>query len=333
MTRIHYKTNSVITPADRNLARKASVVLGVPLAMLLSSMLIVPTAHADTKKPTISAPDAKQAALLLEIRKNLTQTGKFNKRLIDNIMGELQNKSMADIRDMANFVGRNVPGAESLVGPGAKESARDHLGRVLGSSGSGSSATGNGTQSSVQSQLTGGGINDTRGHDSVKKESCDACPGKNGKNPGNVTEDKSTETKSNGDVVTTYPDSSKSIVRGGKTEYVNSHGRVVDKAGNGGFWSWLLSTTTPLPDDNNPSSGRLTFADQKRLGLIGTLASEPDPNSGSGTGGGIDGTKSNRTGTVGLFTEAGTLTYTSKAEIQEVIRLSIEKLQGPKVGK
>ena len=323
------------TKLARNCMRTgmAGLLLGVPLAMFLSSVSIVEAARAETKKPTAAATDAKHAALLVEVRKNLTQSGKYNATEIDGVIAELRNKSMEEIKAIADFAGSKATGAERLVGPGVGQDARDRAGQILGSSGNASSTSGNGAQRGVQSQLTGGGINDTRGQDSVGRESCDACPGKNGKNAGNVTEDTTIENKPNGDVVTTYPDNSKSIVRGGKTEYVNSHGRVVDKAGNSGFWSWLLGTKTPLPDDNNPSSGRLTFADQKRLGLIGSLASEPDPNGGASTGGGIDGSKSNRTGTVGLFTESGTRSYTSEVEIKEVIRLSIEKLQGPQVGK
>lgn len=333
MHQINAPLHSVANPENRNIAGKTCLVLGVPLAMLLCSLVIVQAAHADTKKPDIAVPDAKQAALLLEIRKNLTQRGKYSAAEIDGVIAELRNKSLEEIKAIADFAGSKTTGAERLVGPGAGQGARDPMGRIVGSSGSSPSITGNGAQRGVQNQLTGGGINDTRGQDSVGKESCDACPGKNGRNAGNVTEETTTENKPNGDVVTTYPDNSKSIVRGGKTEYVNSHGRVVDKAGNSGFWSWLLGTKTPLPDDNNPSSGRLTFADQKRLGLIGSLASEPDPNGGTSTGGGIDGSKSNRTGTVGLFTESGSRSYTSEVEIKEVIRLSIEKLQGPQVGK
>lgn len=331
MNRANDQLRSVAIPANRKLARKACLVLGVPLAMLLSSLAIVQAAHADTKKPEIAAPAVKQAALLVEIRKNLAQTGKYSATEIDGVIAELRNKSVEEIKAIADFAGSKATGAERLVGPGAGQGARDKMGQIIGSSGNASSTSGNATQRGVQSQLTGGGINDTRGQDSVGRESCDACPGKNGRNAGNVTEDTTKETKPNGDVVTTYPDKSRSIVRGGKTEYVNSHGRVVDKAGNSGFMSWFLGTRTPLPDDNNPSSGRLTFADQKRLGLIGSLESEPDPNGGTGTGGGIDSSKSNRTGTVGLFTESGTRNYTSEVEIKEVIRLSVEKLQGPPV--
>ena len=43
--------------------------------------------------------------------------------------------------------------------------------------------------------------------------------------------------------------------------------------------------------------------------------------------------KANRTGTLGLYTESGTTTYVSRADVKEVIRISVEKLQGPQVGK
>ncbi|MEP6906450.1 MAG: hypothetical protein ABI858_00490 [Pseudoxanthomonas sp.] len=309
----------------------------MPLAMLLSSLLIVQAANADTKKPTISATDTKhQAALLVEIRKNLSQSGKFSPAVIDGVIAELRNKSMEEIKAIADFAGSNATGAERLIGPGVSQDARDRAGQLVGSSGSSSSINGSGAQRGVQSQLTGGGINDTRGQESVSKETCVACPGSSGRGmtASQATEEPTVETKPNGDVVTSYSDNSKSIVRGGKTEYVNSHGRVVDQNGRSGFLSWLLGgKKTPLPDDNNPSSGRLTFADQKRLGLIGSLVSEPDPNSTKGgTGGGVNESKANRTGTVGLYTESGTATYTSKADVQEIIRISVEKLQGPQVG-
>jgi hypothetical protein len=210
----------------------AGLLFGVPLAMFLSSVSIVEAARAETKKPAAAATDAKHVALLAEVRKNMTQNGKYSASQIDGVIAELSNKSMEEIKAIADFAGSKATGAERLVGSGAGQDARDRAGQLLGSSGPSSSTTGNGAQRGGQSQLTGGGINDTRGHDSVGRESCDACPGKNGKNAGNVTEDTTVENKPNGDVVTTYPDNSKSIVRGGKTEYVNSHGRVVDKAGN-----------------------------------------------------------------------------------------------------
>lgn len=319
---------------NRNLARKASLILGVPLAMLLSSLVIVQAAHADTKKPTVAASDVKQAALLAEIRKNLVQSGKYKAAEIDAVIGELRNKSVEEIKAMADFAGSKATGAERLVGPGAGQDARDRAGEIVGSSGSSSSTTGNGTQRGVQSQLTGGGINDTRGQDGIwgiGQAGCTACPGDV------ITEDQPPKqagqenggpiNAGNGDVIQRWNDGSASIKRpNGTTEYINSAGRLVD--GNG-------ANVTPNPEDNTPGgSGRLTAADVRRIGALLGSKSEPDPNSSKGgTGGGVNDTKANRTGTLGLYTEGGTVAYTSKAEIKEIIRISVEKLQGPQVGK
>ena len=334
MSRINDQIHSNAT-AKRNQARNACLVLGVPLAMLLSSLLIVQVAHADTKKPTIAATDAKQqAALLVEIRKNLSQSGKFSPAVIDGVIAELRNKSMEEIKAMVDFAGSKATGAERLVGPGAGQDARDRAGEIVGRSGSSSATTGNGTQRGVQGQLTGGGINDTRGQDGIwgiGQAGCSACPGDV------ITEDqpsKQVDQKNggpinagNGDVIQRWNDGSASIQRpNGTTEYINSAGRLVD--GNG-------ANVTPNPEDNTPGgSGRLTAADVRRIGALLGSKSEPDPNSGKGgAGGGVNATKANPTGTVGLYTEAGTATYVSRADVQEVIRISVEKLQGPQVGK
>src|SRR3954451_14581484 len=99
MNHINDQLHSVATSANRNLARKTCLVLGVPLAMLLSSLLIVQAAHADTRKPEIAAADAKQqAALLLEIRNNLTRSGKYSAIEIEGVIAELRNKSVEEIK-------------------------------------------------------------------------------------------------------------------------------------------------------------------------------------------------------------------------------------------
>ena len=116
MHQINAPLHSVANPENRNIAGKTCLVLGVPLAMLLCSLVIVQAAHADTKKPDIAVPDAKQAALLLEIRKNLTQRGKYSAAEIDGVIAELRNKSLEEIKAIADFAGSKTTGAERLVG-------------------------------------------------------------------------------------------------------------------------------------------------------------------------------------------------------------------------
>lgn len=304
------------------------LLLGVPLAMFLSSVSIVEAARAETKKPAAAATDAKHAALLAEVRKNMTQSGKYSASQIDGVIAELRNKSMDQIKALADFSGKNATGAERLVGPGVGQDARDRAGQIVGSSGGSSSASGNGAQRGVQDQLnTRGGINDTRGQDAT---GCTACPGpvKEGQPAKQAGQENGGPINAgNGDVIQRWNDGSASIKRpNGTTEYLNSQNQLVDRNGN---------AVTPNPEDNTPGgSGRLTAADVRRIGALLGGKSEPDPSSSKGgTGGGVDSTKTNRTGTVGLYTESGTVTYTSKADIKEIIRISVEKLQGPSAGK
>ena len=309
--------------------RTTGLLLGVPLAMLLSSLSIVQAAHADTKKPAVAASTASHAALLVEVRKNLTQSGKYSAKEIDGVIAELRNKSMEEIKAIVDFAGSKATGAERLVGPGAGQDARDRAGQLLGSSGSASSTSGNGAQRGVQSQLTGGGIRDTSGYAANGMDDCQACPGTNtgGGAAANPDSQVGSDIKAaNGDTIKRYQDGSASIERGGRTEYLNKHHQLVDQNG---------TKVTPNPEDNTPGgSGRLTTADVRRIGALLGSKSEPDPNGdGGGNGGGVNDSKANRTGTLGLYTESGTTTYVSRADVKEVIRISVEKLQGPQVGK
>ena len=309
--------------------RTTGLLLGVPLAMLLSSLSIVQAAHADTKKPVVATSTASHAALLVEVRKNLTQSGKYSAKEIDGVIAELRNKNMEEIKAIVDFAGSKATGAERLVGPGAGQDARDRAGQLLGSSGPSSSTTGNGAQRGVQSQLTGGGIRDTSGYAANGMDDCQACPGTNtgGGAAANPDSQVGSDIKAaNGDTIKRYQDGSASIERGGRTEYLNKHHQLVDQNG---------TKVTPNPEDNTPGgSGRLTTADVRRIGALLGSKSEPDPNGdGGGNGGGVNDSKANRTGTLGLYTESGTTTYVSRADVKEVIRISVEKLQGPQVGK
>ena len=336
MNRINKPLNSVATPVNHNLARKTCLVLGVPLAMLLSSLVIVQAAHADTKKPEIAATDAKQqAALLLEIRNNLTQKGKYSATEIDGVIAELRNKSVEEIKAIADFAGSRATGAERLVGPGTGQDARDRAGELTGRIGD-SSASETATQRGVNDALHPG-LNDTQGQDSIGAKNCNACEptpflgdkqrtgskmvNGDGAPPAPAGSVKDIPTKGGGHIYV-FKDKSVRIVGSvGSTEYINKNGVLVDRDGG---------KKEPTPD--GVKSNGFTAADVRRVTAMLGSKSEPDPNSDNGgTGGGVNDTKANRTGTLGLYTDSATGTYTSKTEIKEVIRLSVEKLQGPPV--
>lgn len=327
MIRLHSNVRASLASDTVHSTRMTGLALAAPLALLLVTMPFVASVHAETRKPTIATANATQPALLAEIRKNLVQSGKYSAIEIDSVIAELRNKSVEEIKAIADFSGKAASGAERLVGPGVGQDARDRAGQLIGSSGTASSSSGNGAQRGVQSELAGGGINDTRGQDAT---GCTACPGpvKEGQPAKQAGQENGGPINAgNGDVIQRWNDGSASIKRpNGTTEYLNSQNQLVDRNGN---------AVTPNPEDNTPGgSGRLTAADVRRIGALLGSKSEPDPNSSKGgTGGGVNDTKANRTGTLGLYTEGATGTYTSKTEIKEIIRISVEKLQGPQVGK
>lgn len=330
--------HGAIKPAGNHASvRTTGLLLGVPLVMLLSSLSIVQAAHADTKKPAVAASATNHAALLLEVRKNLTQSGKYSASDIEGIIAELRNKSMIEIQAMVDFAGSKATGADRLIA-GSGSDARDRAGELTGRSGV-SGTSGSASERGINQALTPG-VNDTRGQTS-SCSACDAAPeqgffdwllGSKERNGADQLDSGAPPTPkgathypaSNGDHIYVFKDKSVSIVRRGKeTEYLNSNQRLVDSNGN---------AKEPRPDGDK--SGGFTAADVRRVAALLGSKSEPDPNSSKGgTGGGVDSTRTNRTGTVGLYTESATGTYTSKADVLEIIRISVEKLQGPQVGK
>lgn len=329
------KRHGAIKPAGNHASvRTTGLLLGVPLAMLLSSLSIVQAAHADTKKPAVAASATNHAALLVEVRKNLAQSGKYSASDIEGIIAELRNKSMEEIQAMVDFAGSKATGAERLLGPGTAQDARDRAGELTGRSGGGGGGE-SASQRSINQALTPG-LNDTRGQNKAEA-SCNACestpppPGKH-RNGAEMVDSEPPPAPAgsrlveaaNGDNIYIFSDKSVGIVRpDGTTEYLNSRQRLVDKGGD---------KKEPTPD--GVKSSGFTAADVRRVAALLGSKSEPDPNSDNGgTGGGVNDSKANRTGTLGLYTESGTTTYVSRADVKEVIRISVEKLQGPQVGK
>ena len=319
---------------DRNRAAKSTasmLVLMLPLA--LACVAAVP-AWADTAKPATSADAAKRSALQVELRRQLLAR-KLPAAGVERTLAQLDGLSMAQLRELAGFAGARDVGAGRLIAGAPAQSGRDRAGELVGSSGSSSSASsGSGMQQGIRGAMDPrNGINDTRGQTSSGAATCAACPDtRSGREP--EKHDASgdgprTITTHTGNTIKIYGDGSASIAgRDGKTEYLNSGGRIVDKSNT------PVPNATPRPDDQSPvTSTRITQNDIDRSnGVLGHRAN-PNPNDTGSTGGPVDTGKADRTGGLGLFTDtrpgAG---YISKADMQEVIRLSIEKLQGPQVG-
>lgn len=316
--------------------RVAAAVLGVPFAILLSALSVALPAHAQDKKPLVLA-DSNIMALLAEIRTRLVKSGTYSAAEIDGVIAELRNKNMDEIKAISDFAGKNPTGAERLI-PGSGSEARDRAGELTGHSGGGSSGV-SASERGINQALTPG-INDRSGQTS---DSCDACDAvsketvwdwltgskqRNGADQLGTGEPKkygdARRVKSNnGDTIDIYKDKSVSITRkDGSTEFLSSGQRLVDKNGN---------AKEPRPDGDK--SGGFTISDLRRVIALLGQHSQPAGNDDTGSGGGLDGTKTNRTGTLGYFQEDGSRTYTSKADVKEIIRLSVEKLQGPRVVK
>ena len=313
--------------------RSATSMLALILPLALASVAAVP-AWADTAKPATSAEAAQRSALQNELRRQLVAK-RIPSAGVERTLAQLDGLSMAQLRELADFAGARDAGAGRLIAGAPAQAGRDRAGDIVGSSGSSSSATsGSGMQRGIAGAMDPrNGINDTRGQTSYGADTCAACPDtKSGREAAkyDATGDgpKKIETQS-GHTIKIYGDGSASIAGAdGKTEYLNSGGRIVDRSNN------AVPNATPRPDDQSPTtSTRITQNDIDRInGVLGNRA-KPNPNDTGSTGGPVDAGKADRTGSLGLFTDnrpgAG---YVSKADMQEIIRVSIEKLQGPQVG-
>ena len=266
---------------------------------------------------------AASPALLAEIQRLLTQSGMDNAQ-IGSLMASLRSMSMDQVRGLADA--RNVSQLERLM-PGAS-SAQAKAGRDPSQASFGTAGTGGSASQNTFTNMQNRGPGDMVGSRTSQQSSCNACPdggGTSGGNAGNVHDDTSGDrapfTDSNGNTITIYRDGSAKITgRDGKSEYLNSENRIVNSRGG---------AVTPNPE-SNASSGRVTAQQMKELMIRQGRLSKPTGENNGGTGGPISTTKSDPTGTVGLFTDTrGKTASVSVDAVREIIRIAVEKTGGP----
>lgn len=312
-------------------SRTSRLLLAALLPLAFAAVLApVSSAHADTGKPTTTETQ-QRAALRAELQRLLTARG-LGKGGVDRVLANLDQLDMAALRDLAGFAGERATGADRLLVGGAA-GARDRAGEFTGRTGTGSN--GNPASQNATDRAMTPGVRDTRGQTS----SCAACPGAPKETPVQGTKQRNgadmlkpeqsastggprTINAANGDTITLHKDGSAKIQRpNGTNEYLDSDHRLVDSAGQ---------AKEPMPDDAG-SSGAFTAADVRRIGaMLGKYSQPAGTDEGGGTGGPVDQGKTNPTGSRGLYTDAQLgAGYVSRADLEEIVRVAIEKLQGP----
>ena len=265
------------------------------------------------------------SSLLAEIGRQAQALG-LSQAQVEGLMTNLRGMDMQQLRDLGELrnqsqLERLVPGATMAAGVRAPvDPARP------GAQGAGSA--GGASQQGVNGALRPGlGGTGRQG----QLSSCDACPGSfgTGGQSGQSTNPDSkskTVTTSNGGSIDIHNDGSAKITNAnGVVEYINSEQRIVDKNNN---------AVTPNPN-KDASSNRVYAHDlaaiQARLGANRT----PNPNAGDkgGSGGGVSGSHSNPVGSRATFVEPAAAAHFSIVALAETIRIAVERVAGPKVGK
>lgn len=266
------------------------------------------------------------ASVLAEIGQKGQALG-LTRQQLDGLLTNLRSMDMQQLRDLGEL--RNQSQLERLV-PGATAGAGARAAVDPSRPGTqGAGNTGGASQQGVTGALRPGGQLSGTGR-LGQLSSCYACDGSfgSGGQSGQSTNPDSkskTVTTSNGGSIDIHNDGSAKITNAnGKVEYINSEQRIVDRNNN---------AATPNPD-RDASSNRVYAHDlaavQARLGSNRT----PNPNSGDngGVGGGLSG-NSNAVGTRATFIDTPTAARFSVAALAETIRIAVERVAGPKVGK
>jgi hypothetical protein len=292
--------------------------------MLCAALASIGSAWADDPVRTPGAiRQVIPAKVLSEIEIRAHQIG-LSKEQLQSLMASLNDKNLSQLRDLADA--RNASQLERLI-PGI--SAVNNLVVSDPSRSSGGSSKGSAVEQGIGRQLTEGpGQRDPGRTGQLSVGSgCIACPntltmgGNSGQPAKQAGEEPKTIQTAIGGTIKIYSDSSVSIQNAdGSTEYLNSEGRIVDKNG---------SPITPNPQ-RDAQSNRVTAQNLREIEARRGSKGTPNPNrDGVGAGGAVDPGRVNTVGSRATFTEDGVATRASVADLQEIMRIAIEKLGGP----
>lgn len=285
------------------------------LLPLISSSVIA-------QKPVVVASQISKPAYIIEVRRQLLAAGSSSVNT-EAILSRINGMNMSEIIQLADVA--NASQLERLM-PGVVSSAANAARNPIDAArAAGSNSGNNATAGAVRGQTSmSGGFVDKSGYASVDASSCIAC--KATTSPSGQTAhdtDPSTTTAGNGDKMETFSDGSVRFSdpkTGTAKEHYNAGGRFVPDPYR------PKNSTTPNPE-RQTHSGIITRGDIKGIAARRGSNITPTGEESTGTGGGIVAT---RTSTLGLFTESQSEQRISIAQLQEIMRLSVEKL-GPKL--
>lgn len=265
------------------------------------------------------------ASALSELRTRVLAAG-MTQAQADGFLANVRNLDVAQFRALADAaqvsrLQQLIPNVQSSAPPSGDPSRGSGLG------------SGSALQGSVQGALRpGAGGMVTSNTAKASDGSCQACPGTlkstfttGGTSGQSLNPDgpqpRTIQTAIGGTIVI-HPDGSASITgKDGKTEYINSEGRIVDKNGK---------ATEPLPDQD-ARSNRVTAEQLAAAVARQNRNRTTNPEANGSAGGPVSGDRSNPVGSRATFTDPTARSNINITQVREAIRVIVEKVAGPGV--
>jgi hypothetical protein len=327
-----YGASNMKTPRLINSKKSTRTVLQASL-LILTGALATGSAFAQ-KAPNTSFQNAKPStqqsvklspAVLNEIRLRIAP--KLSSAQVETLLSNLASMNYTQVAALtsgsASQLERLIPGASGT----ASSAGQSPLSSARQASTSGNNATQKGVQQ--QKDMRGGFGGGTKGHLSSFGDVCGAGAGDKGSGESQVPKEKkdidtNKKDENSGFIIRIYDDGSFSITEKstGKREVWGADGTAAT-----GSPKWTQNKT-PVPDREGGSRSGAVSPEEWRtiLGMLGSRGSPDKVASNPGAGG----MKAPTTTTAGTPTDYTTSRAVDLVQLQEIIRVSVEKL-GPKL--